>query len=57
MLRTFDTGKLPPVRARRLAGEAALLLHEVLDKIKLPPYDAIPDDAAMHALPAGEPRR
>ena len=57
ILRTLDTSKLPPVRSRRLAVEAALLLNEVLDKIEVPPYEAIPDDAAMHALPAGEPRR
>jgi MscS family membrane protein len=57
VLRTLDTSKLPPVQARRLAAEASLLLNEVLDKIKLPPWEEIPDADAMGALPAGEPRR
>ncbi|NCF80642.1 MAG: mechanosensitive ion channel, partial [Proteobacteria bacterium] len=56
-LRTLDTSKLPPAQARRLAGEAMILLYEVLDKVELPPYEEIPDAAAMLALPAGEPRR
>jgi MscS family membrane protein len=57
VLRTLDISKLPPVQARRLAAEASLLLNEVLDKIKLPPWEEIPDADAMGALPAGEPRR
>jgi len=55
--RTLDTSKLPPAQASRLAGEAALLLYDVLDRVKLPPYEEIPDAAAMLELPAGEPRR
>ncbi len=55
--RTLDTSKLPPAQANRLAGEAMLLLHDVLDRVKLPPYEEIPDVAAMFELPAGEPRR
>ena len=56
-IRTLDTSELPPVQATRVAGEAAILLNEVLDKVKLPPYEAIPDAATMRELPAGEPRR
>jgi MscS family membrane protein len=56
-LRTLDSSKLPPAQARRLAGEAMILLYEVLDKVELPPYEEVPDAAAMLALPAGEPRR
>ena len=56
-LRTLDSSELAPAQARRLASEASLLLNEVLDKVKLPPYEEIPDAAAMLELPAGEPRR
>ena len=56
-LRTLDISELPPVQARRLASEASLLLNEVLDKVKLPPEEEIPDAAAMLALPADAPRR
>ncbi len=55
--RVLDTSKLPPAQANRLAGEAMLLLYDVLDRVKLPPYEEIPDAAAMFELPAGEPRR
>ncbi len=56
-VRTLDSSKLPPAQARRLAGEAMLLIHEVLDKVNLPPDEEIPDAAAMAELAAGEPRR
>jgi MscS family membrane protein len=56
-IRTLDSSKLPPVQARRLAAERIILINEVLDKVQLPPYDEIPDAAAMLELPAGEPRR
>jgi MscS family membrane protein len=56
-IRTLDTSALPPVQQRRLAAEAAILLNEVLDRIKLPDYVEVPDAAAMRALPAGEPKR
>ena len=55
--RTLDTSKLPPAQAGRLAGEAMLLLYDVLDRVKLPAYEEVPDAAAMLELPAGEPRR
>lgn len=56
-LRTLDSSKLPPAQARRLSAEVTILLNEVLDKVKLPPYEEIPDAAAMRELPSGEPRK
>jgi MscS family membrane protein len=55
--RTLDISKLPPAQARRLAAEAMLLINEVLDKLELPPYEEMPDEAAMAEIAAGEPRR
>ena len=57
LLRTLDVSQLPPAQARRMAVEATLLLNEVLDKVKLPPYEDMPDEAAMREMPPGEPRR
>ncbi|MDX2312982.1 MAG: hypothetical protein QNL90_02820, partial [Gammaproteobacteria bacterium] len=57
LLRTLDVRQLPPAQARRMASEATLLLNEVLDKVKLPPYEEMPDEAAMREMPPGEPRR
>lgn len=56
-IRTLDDSKLPPAQARRLAAEATILLNEVLDKVKLPDYENVPDAATMRGFPAGEPRR
>ena len=56
-LRTLDVSELPPAQARRLATEATMLLNEILDKVKLPPEEEIPDAAAMLALPADAPKR
>ena len=56
-MRTLDWSKLPPEQAKRLAAGAAILLNEILDKVKLPLYEETPDAAAMRGLPAGEPRR
>jgi MscS family membrane protein len=55
--RTLDISKLPPAQARRLAAEAMMLINEVLDKLELPPYEEMPDEAAMAEIAAGEPRR
>jgi len=55
-LECLDISELPPVRARRLALEAALILNDVLDRIALPAYDEIPDARAMAALPPDVPR-
>jgi len=53
----LDRSELPPVRAWRLAAEAALTLNDVLDRIPLPSYDEIPDARAMAELPPDVPRR
>lgn len=52
----LDTSALPPIRAERLSKETALMLNDVLDRVPLPPYEAIPDAAAMAALPPQAPR-
>jgi MscS family membrane protein len=52
----LDTSELSPVRARRLASEAALILNDVLDRIELPPYEEIPDAARMAELPPDAPK-
>jgi MscS family membrane protein len=56
LIRTLDSSELPPVQAQRMSVEATLLLNEVLDKVKLPPWEEIPDAEAMRALPEGEPK-
>lgn len=55
-LACLDTSQLPPVRADRAAIEAALLLHDVLDRVRLPPFDEIPDEGQMATLPPDVPR-
>ena len=52
----LDVSQLPPVRAKRLATEAALILNDVLDRVVMPPDDEIPDALAMADLPPGAPR-
>ena len=52
----LDTSRFPRVRAARQGTEAAVMLNDVLDHVALPPYDAIPDAAAMEALPKDVPR-
>jgi len=56
-VRTLDTRNLALVQRDRLASEAIILLNEVLDRVELPPYEEVPDAAAMRELPAGEPMR
>jgi MscS family membrane protein len=55
-LACLDTSQFPPIRARRLASETALMLQDVLDRIPLPPFEEIPDLGAMRALPPDAPR-
>ena len=55
-LACLNTSQLPPVRARRLAVETALMLQDVLDRVSLPSYEEIPDRRAMEDLPPGAPR-
>lgn len=52
----LDTTRLPPVRARRVATEAAFMLNDVLDRVPLPPFHEIPDTRAMAKLPPDVPR-
>lgn len=52
----LDTSALPPVRARRLATEAAMILNDVLDRVALPPDGEIPDARHMAELPPDVPR-
>ncbi len=52
----LDTTRLPPVRARRIATEAAFMLNDVLDRVPLPPFHEIPDARAMAELPPDVPR-
>lgn len=46
-LRTLDLSELPPATARETSYSLALQLKEVLDRLELPPAEAIPDAAAM----------
>ena len=52
----LDASQLPPVRSRRLATEAALMLNDVLDRVVMPPDDEIPDALTMAELPPDVPR-
>jgi MscS family membrane protein len=46
-IRCFDTSEISPSARARTALEAALQLQEVIERIKLPETEAIPDVAAM----------
>lgn len=46
-VRSLDASKLPSVLREIVAVEHAIQLKEILDRIGLPPPDAIPDSAAM----------
>ncbi len=54
--RTLDTSGLAPALADRTAGEATVLLKEILDRIPLPPESEIPDAEAMRELGEDTPR-
>lgn len=57
-LGTLDLSELPPTQLKTGSREVAALIKEVLDRIELPPYEAIPDAAAMQALQeSGAPPR
>jgi MscS family membrane protein len=45
--RCLDLSKLPPSLAFEVGVQSLLLLKEVLDRIEIPPYEEIPDRAAM----------
>jgi MscS family membrane protein len=46
-VRTLNLSEIPPALGKKVGLERALLLKEVLDRIPLPPSEAIPDAAAM----------
>jgi len=48
-VRTLDLSGVPPALRRKVGLERALLLKEVLDRIPLPPFEAIPGPVAMTA--------
>ncbi len=52
----LDTSQLPPVRARRLAAVAVLILNDLFGRVPIPPYAEIPDALTMAELPPDEPR-
>ncbi|MFQ5757826.1 MAG: mechanosensitive ion channel family protein [Acidiferrobacterales bacterium] len=57
-LGTLDLSQIPPTQLKTVSREAAALIKEVLDRVELPPYEAIPDAAAMQALQeSGAPPR
>ena len=57
-LGTLDLSEIPPTQLKTGRSAAAALIKEVLDRIELPPYEAIPDAAAMQALQeSGAPPR
>ena len=57
-LGTLDLSELPPTQLKTGSRETGALIKEVLDRVELPPYEAIPDAAAMQALQeSGAPPR
>jgi len=61
--RTLDLSEQPPATLRESARRVAIQLKEILDRIDLPPMDAVPDASAMTnaefkrwTLPASEIR-
>jgi MscS family membrane protein len=57
ILRTLDTSELAPAQHRRLAMEAAFQLYEVLARIELPPYEAVPNAQQMSVRDKWDRRR
>jgi MscS family membrane protein len=58
ILETLDLSEVPPTQARGVGIQTMALIKEVLDRIELPPPEAIPDAETMRALEeAGEPAR
>ena len=46
----LDLSEIPPLVSREVSAETALVLKEVLDRIELPPMEAVPDEAAAEQL-------
>ena len=55
ILDCLDTSELPDYARDDIASEAAACLKEIMDRVALPPFDEIPDVAAIEA--AGEPEK
>jgi len=49
ILDCLDLSEQPEYARRQVGGEAAVCLKEVLDRVELPPYSAIPDAEAVEA--------
>lgn len=49
-LDTLDTSDLPAFARVDRAGEAAFYLKEILDRLEVPPWEDIPDQAAIEAV-------
>lgn len=45
----IDSSELPPFARRDRAGEAAIFLKEILDRVELPPWEEIPDSPEIQA--------
>ena len=51
-VRSLDTSRISPAVKTIVAPERAIQLKEILDRIAIPPFEAIPDHAAMAATSA-----
>ena len=51
--RFFDLDDIAPSVRKNVGRETAVYMKEVLDRIELPPWDQIPDEAAVAAAPGG----
>ena len=49
ILDCLDLSELPEYAREDIAGESAMFLKEILDRVELPPYDEIPDSKAIEA--------
>jgi MscS family membrane protein len=54
--RFFDLNDVAPSVRNNVGREAAVYMKEVLDRVELPPWDQIPDAAAVAAMPDGMDR-
>ncbi len=57
LFQTLNLSEVSPTLKDDVAGEAAVCLKEVFDRIEMPPEGDIPGVEEMQALPEGAPRR
>ncbi|MFV2065608.1 MAG: hypothetical protein ACC645_01410, partial [Pirellulales bacterium] len=50
----LDASLLPEYAREERAGEVAICLKEILDRIEIPPYDSVPGKEAVEAVGGGE---